>query len=244
MIIDQFITSAHVKWQRMSGLVMLLPHAYEGQGSEHSSARIERFLQSCADDNIQVANCTTPAQYFHLLRRQMRRNHRTPLVIFTPKSLLRLPRASSTPAELARGRFQRVLGDRAAVAAADAVKRLIFCSGKFYYDLLEERLRRYGDADLPTAIVRVEQLYPWPEQEIAEAIETFSRAETVVWAQEEPANMGAWVFVRERIQGALLPEQKLAYAGRRESASSAVGSMRVHTEEQAAAIAAAFNGVG
>ncbi|MEE9606680.1 MAG: 2-oxoglutarate dehydrogenase E1 component [Myxococcota bacterium] len=244
VIIDQFITSAHVKWQRMSGLVMLLPHAYEGQGSEHSSARIERFLQSCADDNIQVANCTTPAQYFHLLRRQMRRNHRTPLVIFTPKSLLRLPRASSTPAELARGRFRRVLGDGAAVAAADAVKRVIFCSGKFYYDLLEERLRRYGDADLPTAIVRVEQLYPWPEQEIAEAIETFSRAETVVWAQEEPANMGAWVFVRERIQGALLPEQKLAYAGRRESASSAVGSMRVHTEEQAAAIAAAFNGPG
>jgi 2-oxoglutarate dehydrogenase E1 component len=242
-IIDQFIVSAHMKWQRMSGLVMLLPHGYEGQGPEHSSARIERYLQSCADDNLQIVNCTTPAQYFHVLRRQMRRRYRTPLVIFTPKSLLRLPEAMSTPRDLASGGFQRLIGDPFAAAAPERVERLILCSGKVYYELRAERERRLAGAAGRAAIARLEQLYPWPERQIAELVERFPRAEQVVYAQEEPANMGAWTFVRERLQGALLPSQKLAYAGRRESASPAVGSMRIHKQEQAAMLAAAFLGL-
>jgi 2-oxoglutarate dehydrogenase E1 component len=240
VIIDQFITSAHVKWQRMSGLVMLLPHGYEGQGPEHSSARIERYLQSCADDNLQVVNCTTPGQYFHVLRRQMARRWRTPLVVFTPKSLLRLPAAMSRPEELARGRFQRVIGDGAAVRP-EAVRRLVLCSGKVYYDLLEERRRRHEDGSAPVALARVEQLYPWPETELAEIIAHYPNAEIVTWCQEEPANMGAWTFVRERIQGLLRPSQRLAYAGRREAASPAAGSGRIHRQEQAALVASALH---
>jgi 2-oxoglutarate dehydrogenase E1 component len=243
VIIDQFITSAHVKWQRMSGLVMLLPHGYEGQGPEHSSARIERFLQACADDNMQAVNCTTPGQYFHVLRRQMKRSFRTPLVIFTPKSLLRLPEAMSTPRELASGRFESVIGDPIAAVAPDRVERLIFCSGKVYYDLRAERERRFPGAAGRVAIVRVEELYPWPEEAIAQTVQRFPRAEQIVWAQEEPANMGAWTFVRERLQGALLSSQKLAYAGRREAASPAVGSMRIHRGETAAFLAAAYLGL-
>jgi 2-oxoglutarate dehydrogenase E1 component len=243
-IIDQFIVSAHVKWQRMSGLVMLLPHGYEGQGPEHSSARIERFLQSCADDNLQIVNCTTPAQYFHVLRRQMRRRYRTPLVIFTPKSLLRLPEAMSRPGDFAAGGFQRLIGDPLAEAAPERVERVILCSGKVYYELRAEREQRLGQGGSGrVAIARLEQLYPWPEQAVAELMQRFPRAEQVVYAQEEPANMGAWTFVRERIQGALLQAQKLAYAGRRESASPAVGSMRTHKEEQAALLVAAFLGL-
>jgi 2-oxoglutarate dehydrogenase E1 component len=241
VIIDQFVSSAHAKWQRISGLVMLLPHGYEGQGPEHSSARIERFLQSCAEDNLQVVNCTTPAQYFHVLRRQMRRNFRAPLVVFTPKSLLRLPRATSKPAEIASGRFQNVIED-ASVARADAVRRVVLCSGKVYYDLLAEREKRWGEA-APAALVRVEQLYPWPEAEIAAAVRRFPRAERAFWAQEEPANMGAWTFVRERIQDALVPGQLVAYAGRPASASTATGSQRVHREEQAALLEAAYGGL-
>ncbi len=242
-IIDQFIVSAHVKWQRMSGLVMLLPHGYEGQGPEHSSARIERYLQSCADDNLQIVNCTTPAQYFHVLRRQMRRRYRTPLVIFTPKSLLRLPEAMSTPRDLATGGFQRLIGDPLAAEDPVRVERLILCSGKVYYELRAAREQRLPGAAGRVAIARLEQLYPWPEEEIAELVQRFPRAEQVIYAQEEPANMGGWTFVRERLQGALLPTQKLAYAGRRESASPAVGSMRIHKEEQAALLAAAFLGL-
>jgi 2-oxoglutarate dehydrogenase E1 component len=243
VIIDQFISCAHDKWQRMSGLVMLLPHGYEGQGPEHSSARIERYLQLCAEDNMQVVNCTTPAQYFHVLRRQMHRAYRTPLVIFTPKSLLRLPRAASRPIELATGRFLPVVPDLVAEASPDAVRRVVFSSGKVYYDLLEERLRLHGDANLPVALVRVEQLHPWPEQAIGSVLERFAKAVDVVWCQEEPANMGAWTFVRERIQGALLPSQRLHYAGRRESASPATGSGRIHRAEQETLVDAAL-GVG
>ena len=240
VIIDQFITSAHVKWQRMSGLVMLLPHGYEGQGPEHSSARIERFLQSCADDNMQVVNCTTPAQYFHVLRRQMLRSFRTPLIIFTPKSLLRSPVATSTPEELSRGGFQRVMGDPIAEASSERVERVVFCSGKLYYELAVERERRFGDALHRVALVRVEQLYPWADELIASTVRAFPNAETVIWAQEEPANMGAWTFVRERIQDALLPDQKLLYAGRNENSSPAVGSMRIHRAEQFGLIEASF----
>jgi 2-oxoglutarate dehydrogenase E1 component len=243
VIIDQFITSAHVKWGRMSGLVMLLPHGYEGQGPEHSSARIERFLQACADDNIQVVNCSTPANYFHVLRRQMRRAFRAPLVVFTPKSLLRLPSASSRTRELASGRFLRLVPDAAALATPDRVRRVVLCSGKAYYDLLAERERRFG-ASAPAALVRVEQLHPWPAAEVAAAVQSFPAATRVVWAQEEPANMGAWTFVRERLHDALLPSQVLAYAGRRAAASPAAGSLRIHRQEQAALLDAAFAGLG
>jgi 2-oxoglutarate dehydrogenase E1 component len=237
VIIDQFVTSAHVKWQRMSGLVMLLPHGFEGQGPEHSSARIERFLQSCAGDNLQVVNCTTPGQYFHLLRRQMRRNFRAPLVVLTPKSLLRLRRATSRTADLASGRFQRLIGDARAAETPGRVKRLVFCSGKLYYELHAERERRHPQGPPPVALVRLEQLYPWPAPEIVETLRRFRSAARVVWAQEEPANMGAWTFLRDRLEDALQPDQQLLYAGRPPSASSAGGSIRVHREEQAAVVA-------
>jgi 2-oxoglutarate dehydrogenase E1 component len=240
VIIDQFIASAHSKWQRMSGLVMLLPHGYEGQGPEHSSARIERFLQSCADDNLQVVNCSTPAQYFHVLRRQMARNYRAPLVIFTPKSLLRLPRAASHPEDLASGRFRSVLDDPAAAARPQSVRRVVLCSGKVYYDLLEEQLRRHGDADVPTAILRVEQLYPWPAERIAALLSRFEATGTVAWCQEEPRNMGGWTFVLERLPALLRKDQQLVYAGRPASASPAAGSGRIHKQQQAALVTEAF----
>ncbi len=240
IIIDQFITSAHVKWQRMSGLVMLLPHGYEGQGPEHSSARIERFLQLCAENNLTVANCTTPAQYFHLLRRQQLRNYRVPLVLFTPKSLLRSPDATSVPEQFTRGRFQPVLDD-GEVTEPGRVRRVILCSGKVYYDLRAHRAER-GLEDA-VALVRVEQLYPWPEEAVAAVIARYARAGEVYWSQEEPANMGPWTFVRERIQGALRPETKLGYAGRTASASPSVGSMRLHRLQLRDLLDAAFHGL-
>ncbi len=244
VIIDQFISSAHVKWQRMSGLVMLLPHGYEGQGPEHSSARVERFLQQCADDNMQIINCTTPAQYFHVLRRQMRRSYRTPMVIFTPKSLLRAPFAASRSQDLATGRFQRVIEDAAVSNTRERVQRVVFSSGKVYYDLVAERAERWGDGPYPVALLRLEQLYPWPEAEVAAAIARYVSAGTVIWAQEEPSNMGGWTFVRDRIEGATRSGQECRYAGRPEAASPAVGSMRIHKKEQAALVAAALDGVG
>ena len=235
VIIDQFISSAHAKWQRMSGLVMLLPHGYEGQGPEHSSARIERFLQLCAEDNLQVVNCTTPAQYFHVLRRQMHRPWRAPLVIFTPKSLLRDKRAVSRPRAFASGRFRKVIDDR----RAEAAERVILCSGKVYYGLRSERTHRFGKGDTGgVALVRVEQLYPWPGRELEELLGRYPDAQHVVWCQEEPANMGAWSFVRGRVP------RELVYAGRAESASPASGSARSHREEQAALIADAFDRTG
>ena len=240
VIIDQFITSAHAKWQRMSGLVMLLPHGYEGQGPEHSSARIERYLQACAEDNIQVVNCSTPAQYFHVLRRQMARRFRAPLVVFTPKSLLRLPRAMSHPDDLSSGRFRTVLDDPGAAARAQGVKTAILCSGKVYYDLLEERLRRQGDGEVGAALLRVEQLYPWPGARVASLLGRFPSLERVVWCQEEPRNMGAWTFVRERLPDLLPSGLRLDYAGRAPSASTAAGSPRVHKREQSTLVAEAF----
>jgi len=241
-IIDQFVSSAHAKWGRMSGLVMLLPHGFEGQGPEHSSARVERFLQLCAEDNFQIANCTTPAQYFHLLRRQMRRPFRSPLVVFTPKSMLRSARASSRVEELATGRFEPVMDDRG-VRDPSAVRHLLLCSGKVYYDIVGHREKRdgvaVGEARGDVAIVRLEQLYPWPSQELARIRDRYARAERLVWVQEEPANMGGWEFVRE-----LLREQwqrEFSYAGRKSAASPAVGSMRVHRAELAAFLAAAFD---
>jgi 2-oxoglutarate dehydrogenase E1 component len=173
----------------------------------------------------------------------MLRRFRTPLVIFTPKSLLRMPRSMSLPDDLAAGRFQTLIDDPVASQAPGGVRRIALCSGKLYYELLEERLRLFGDSGVPVALVRVEQLYPWPEQRILEVVEAFPAAQSVCWAQEEPANMGAWTFVRERIQGVLRPAQRLLYAGRRESASVATGSLRIHGEEQAALVAAVFAGL-
>jgi 2-oxoglutarate dehydrogenase E1 component len=246
VIIDQFITSAHVKWQRMSGLVMLLPHGYEGNGPEHSSARLERFLQLCAEDNIQCVNCTTPAQYFHVLRRQMRRRWRSPLVIFTPKSLLRAPRATSRLEEFSGGRFQKVLDDPA-IGDPKGVQRLLLCCGKVYYDLVEHRELRdgvaAGQAAGDVAIVRVEQLYPWPEAELQRIMERYAHVESVFWVQEEPANMGGWSFVRGRIRSLIPGHTKLSYAGRRASASTATGSPRIHRLEQAALVQAAYQGL-
>jgi 2-oxoglutarate dehydrogenase E1 component len=228
VIIDQFITSAHVKWGRMSGLVMLLPHGYEGQGPEHSSARIERFLQTCAEDSMQVVNCTTPAQYFHVLRRQMRRSYRAPLVVFTPKSLLRHPKAASRIEEFTQGTFQKVIDDPIAAARAGDVRRVIACNGKVFYDLIEERAKRFSGHEHEVAIVRVEQLYPWPEADLVEIFGRYSQAEARVWCQEEPRNMGGWTFVRDRLQAIIGDKVRLECAGRPEAASPAVGSPRIH----------------
>jgi 2-oxoglutarate dehydrogenase E1 component len=234
ILIDQFISSAESKWGQPSGLVMLLPHGFEGQGPEHSSARIERFLVLCAGNNMQIANCTTPAQYFHLLRRQMyggtdRRGVRKPLVIFTPKSLLRHPKAVSTVAELTSGGFREVLWDR---PPGLSIARVVFCSGKIYYDLLAARESRQANH---VALVRIEQLYPFAESDANDALMRYPLTAEVVWAQEEPRNMGPWRFLQEQLQPLLAPTgRELRYVGRQESASPATGSGRRHQEEQAA----------
>jgi 2-oxoglutarate dehydrogenase E1 component len=240
VIIDQFISSAHVKWGRMSGLVMLLPHGYEGQGPEHSSARIERFLQYCAEDSLQVVNCTTPAQYFHVLRRQARRNYRAPMVIFTPKSLLRAPFATSRTEDLSEGRFEPVIDDPVAAADPERVERVLLSFGKVYYDLADERREVLGDDAGRVALVRVEELYPWPEKLLGSLFSRYTNARRFVWVQEEPENMGAWTFVRDRLESLLPVGMRLGYAGRAAAASPATGSMRVHRSEQAQLLAAAF----
>ena len=194
IIFDQYISAAEDKWKQQNGIVILLPHGYEGQGSEHSSARIERFLQLCANDNMTVANCTTPANFFHLLRRQMKRNFRKPLIVFTPKSLLRHPLAVSNLEDFTDGEFQEVIDDQ---IPTDQVRRLVFCSGKFYYELLAER-EKNGRSDV--ALIRIEQLFPLHEDKISQIIERYSNAEDYVWAQEEPRNMGAWSFMLQRFE--------------------------------------------
>jgi 2-oxoglutarate dehydrogenase E1 component len=241
IIIDQFISAAEVKWGQPSGMVMLLPHGQEGGGPEHSSARLERYLQLCAERNMQVAYCSTPAQYFHLLRRQMRggadrRGLRKPLIVMTPKSLLRHPKVVSTVDDLASGVFLPVLAD-ATIADPPAVKRVLVCTGKIYYELLAARDAR-GTAD--TAIVRLEQLYPFPEAEVAKALGLYGAAQHVVWVQEEPRNMGAWSFVRWRLHPMLKSNQAMGYAGRPRSASPAPGSPKQHAREQAHVIEDAF----
>jgi 2-oxoglutarate dehydrogenase E1 component len=228
IIIDQFITTAESKWNRMNGLVMLLPHGYEGQGPEHSSCRLERFLQSCGRYNMQVCNLTTPAQIFHALRRQIHRPFRKPLIIASPKSLLRHPLAVSDVNELVSGRFHELLDDTY-VTAREKVKRIILCSGKVYYELHQERERLKRD---DIAILRLEQFYPWPENIIAEMLKTFPENAEVMWVQEEPRNMGGWVFVRERWLDGTLGERKLLYAGRPMAAAPAVGSSKSHAQEQ------------
>ncbi len=243
IIIDQFISNSESKWGQPSGLVLLLPHGYEGQGPEHSSARIERFLQLCAEDNMQVVNCTTPAQYFHVLRRQMyggkdRRGVRKPLIIFTPKSLLRHPKAVSQLDEFSTSKFVEILDDKTADAAQ--VSRVVFCSGKVYYDLLAAR----DDQKIANAaIVRVEQMYPFAAAQAVQILARYPSNAQVIWAQEEPANMGAWRFVREYMAPLLAPTgRELRYAGRTPSASPATGSGKRHQKEQSELVRTALLG--
>jgi 2-oxoglutarate dehydrogenase E1 component len=236
VIIDQFIVSAEDKWRRLSGLTMLLPHGFEGQGPEHSSARLERFLALAAEDNIQVCYPSTPAQYFHLLRRQVVRPWRKPLVVMTPKSLLRHPACVSSLADLAAGTFQRVIPDRA-VSAAQA-KRVILCTGKIYYELVEKREKLKRD---DVAIVRIEQLYPLSLGELTSALEGFADETPAVWVQEEPANMGALRFLKVQFGDRLLRRLPLAYVSRPASASPATGSGNAHKKEQARVLDEAFS---
>ena len=234
IIIDQFIASSESKWRRPSSIVMLLPHGYEGQGPEHSSARLERFLQLCAEENMQVCNLTTPAQYFHVLRRQIHRGFRKPLVIMTPKSLLRSEDAVSRNEDFTSSRFYEILDDPA--AEADKISRLIFCSGKVYYDLVRGR-KEAGQADT-TAIVRVEQLYPLHAEKIQRIARRYPHIKRYVWCQEEPENMGAWNFIAPRIAG--LVGSLIGYAGRPASASTATGSLDAHKIQLAGLVKQAF----
>ncbi|WDR04467.1 2-oxoglutarate dehydrogenase E1 component [Devosia rhodophyticola] len=251
VVIDQFISSGERKWFRMSGLVMLLPHGYEGQGPEHSSARPERFLQLCAEDNMQVANCTTPANYFHILRRQVTRDFRKPLILMTPKSLLRHKRAVSGLDEMGvESCFHRLLWDDAEAPGAaktniklvgdDQIRRVILCTGKVYYDLLEDREKR-GVNDV--YLLRVEQLYPFPAKAVLDELNRFKNAE-IVWCQEEPKNMGAWAFIQPYIEWVLdqmgRTNQRVRYVGRPASASTATGLMRTHLAQLAAFLEDAF----
>ncbi|MBL0171970.1 MAG: 2-oxoglutarate dehydrogenase E1 component [Gemmatimonadaceae bacterium] len=231
-IIDQFIVADRAKWGQDSNVVLLLPHGYEGQGPEHSSARLERFLQLCAEGNMTVAYCTTPAQYFHLLRRQALRRDRRPLVCMQPKSLLRLPQAGSQLESLAGGAFQSVIDDPIASQHRDEVRRVVFCSGKLYYDLVLAPSRNPH-----VALVRVEELYPWPHEEIARLMQQYPAVEQVVWAQEEPRNQGAWTYVQPRLRASAGAAVGVRYAGRPERASPAEGAADAHQEEQARIVA-------
>ena len=224
-VIDLFITSGESKWQRLSGLVLLLPHGLEGLGPEHSSARLERFLQLCAGDNIQVCNATTPAQYFHLLRRQAKRQVRKPLVVMTPKSLLRHPLAVSGLAEMVSGAFMEVLDDPSNISKP---RRVLFCSGKIYYQLLQRR--RETEAD-DTVIVRIEQFYPFPQDHLAKIIARYQRAKDWYWVQEEPHNMGGWQFIHPRL--AALTDTSISYIGRKAAASPSTGFPEIYNREQA-----------
>jgi len=241
IIIDQYVAASEAKWLRANGLVMLLPHGYEGQGPEHSSARLERYLQLCAQDNLQVCNITTPANYFHVLRRQMHRPFRKPLIIMTPKSLLRHPLAKSAAKDfVGEGHFMRILSDMKPAADKDT-KRLVLCSGKVAYDLFEAR----DAAELAdTQIVRLEQLYPFPGEPLAKRLARMENLEDVVWCQEEPRNNGSWFFVEPLIEEALAAAKckvtRPRYAGRASSASPATGLAKRHTAEQTALVSHAL----
>jgi 2-oxoglutarate dehydrogenase E1 component len=235
VVIDQFIASSESKWQRASGIVLLLPHGFEGQGPEHSSARLERFLQLCAEDNMEVCNLTTPAQYFHVLRRQMKRDFRKPLVLMTPKSLLRNERAVSRLEDFTASSFQQILGPTL-VDKPGKVTRVIFSTGKVYYDLLKQmETSKVRDV----ALVRVEQLYPLNTERLEQIIEPLTKAEKWVWCQEEPKNMGAWSYISPLL-GSLTP-RPLLYAGRAPAASPAVGSKAWHDRQQKELVEQAFS---
>ena len=245
VLFDQFISSGERKWLRMSGLVCLLPHGYEGQGPEHSSARLERYLQLCAEDNWQVANCTTPANYFHILRRQLHRKFRKPLILMTPKSLLRHKRVVSLLDEMGPDTtFHRVLWDETFRLPEEEIKRVVLCSGKVYYDLADARdaAERFD-----IYILRLEQLYPFPARALMTELARFPNAE-IVWCQEEPKNMGAWSFIEPNIKWVLerieAKHRNPAYAGRPASASTASGQLSKHIFEQTALVNEALTGNG
>jgi len=236
VVIDQFIASGEVKWGRVNGITLMLPHGYEGQGPEHSSARLERFMQLAADTNMQIVQPTTASQIFHVLRRQMVRNLRKPLIIFTPKSLLRNKDAASPLSEFTKGGFQTVIPDHKALKG-DKVKRVVACSGKVYYDLSKKREEKGLD---DVAILRVEQLYPFPHKAFSAELKKYPNATEVVWTQDEPQNQGAWFFVQHYIHENMLDGQKLGYSGRAASASPAVGYSHLHQEQQKALVEGAF----
>ncbi len=240
VVIDQFIASGEVKWGRVNGITLMLPHGYEGQGPEHSSARLERFMQLAADTNMQIVQPTTASQIFHVLRRQMVRNLRKPLVIMTPKSLLRNKDATSPLSEFVRGSFQTVLSESREEVnkKADKVKRVIVCSGKVYYDLVKKREEKGAD---DVAILRVEQLYPFPHKAFAAELKKYPNATDIVWCQDEPQNQGAWFFVQHYIHENMLEGQKLGYSGRAASASPAVGYSHLHQDQQKALVEGAFS---
>lgn len=230
VIIDQYLSSAEDKWKQMNGIVLLLPHGYEGQGAEHSSARIERFLQLCAGNNMQIVNCTSPANFFHVLRRQLKRDFRKPLVVFTPKSLLRHPKCISNLDELATGKFKEIIDD--GTANAKEVKRAVLCSGKIFYELIEQKeLIKRKDV----AIIRIEQLYPFPEKQFEQLISKYKSATEWIWVQEEPENMGAWSYLLRKVKNV-----SLKIIARPESASPATGSHHAHEREQKALIEKVF----
>ena len=237
VVIDQFIASGEVKWGRVNGLVMMLPHGYEGQGPEHSSARLERFMQLCADTNMQVVQPTTASQIFHLLRRQMIRQFRKPLIIMTPKSLLRHKDAASPLIEFTKGEFQTVIPESDASIDPQSIERVIICSGKVYYDLVKQRTDKKLEN---AAIVRIEQLYPFPHKAVANVIKTYPNLTELVWCQDEPQNQGAWFFVQHNLLENMSEGMRLGYAGRPASASPAVGYAHLHQTQQKALLTAAF----
>jgi 2-oxoglutarate dehydrogenase E1 component len=239
-MIDQFIVSGQAKWGQTSGLVLLLPHGYEGQGPEHSSARLERYLQLAAHENVRIANLTTAAQYFHLLRAQAALNeNKRPLIIMTPKSLLRHPMAASKLEDLADGAFQPVLDDEEARERADSVERLILCSGKIFTELAGSE---YKEEAVDTAIARIELLYPFPEDRIKSLLEGYPNLREILWVQEEPQNMGAWTFVEPRLRA--LSEWPVLYLGKPPRPSPAQGSAKFHKQEHAGIVRDAFESVG
>jgi 2-oxoglutarate dehydrogenase E1 component len=236
IIIDEFLVAAEDKWGQASNLSLLLPHGYEGQGPDHSSARIERFLALCAENNLRVVYPSTAAQYFHALRRQVRADRRRPMVCFTPKRYLRMAQTRSTVAELVEGSFRETLDDPSPTLDPTAVRRVLLCTGKLGHELLGRR----DELDAPVAVVRVEQLYPWPEQQLLEILDRYPNATQVFWTQEEPANMGAWGFVHGRLHRILRDRAELRHIARHPSASPATGSATVHDAEQAKLLDAAL----
>jgi 2-oxoglutarate dehydrogenase E1 component len=239
-IIDQFIVSAQLKWGQTSGLVLLLPHGYEGQGPEHSSARLERFLQLAASDNIRVAYCTTAAQYFHLVRAQATlQDHQRPLVVMTPKSLLRHPLAASKLEDLTEGKFSPVLDDVEMRQDAGSVERLVLCTGKIYSELAASEAR---EEDEVTAVARVELLYPFPEEDVKAVIAGYPNLQEILWLQEEPKNMGAWTFMEPRLRELVDRELPIRYVGKPARSSPAQGSATFHKSEHAQIVRDAFKG--
>ena len=236
VIIDQYLTSAWQKWGRMSGLVLLLPHGYEGQGPEHSSCRLERYLQMCAQNNIQVCVPSTPSQYFHLLRRQALRAFRSPLVVLTPKSFLRSPDAVSDLKCFTESKFSLIIDDDK-MSEKLKVRRLVLCCGKVYYDLLNMRQAHHS---VDVALCRIEQLYPFPRTVLRDLMNKYGSVQDVVWCQEEPKNQGCWYMLKDKIENCLTDVQKLTYVGRSKMAATATGDHSQHVSEQNALVSQAL----